>query len=407
MSQVDKKALTITEVTEAVKIAFSSKSYSSRYIREIEQALCFIQDYANKKDIIDFDPSLREDICTAYYNQRKSKYRSVFERVINAMINYYNHGDILRRIKQSETPWNSPFNDLFSGFYFEYKSKGWSKSSCTQVRRSLLGFSEYLNVQGISSIEDITEENLIDFIGTKYKDNTAHHKKRVLMDLRRFFEYILSSGVQTKVFEHSFPSVRAFDDSESIQYVFTKNEVEKLLSVVDKGNPIGKRDYAILLIASRYGMRACDIRSLKFSDINWAEDKLSIIQSKTGETLDLPLFKDIGWAIIDYIDNGRPISSCPYIFIIHNAPYDRFLASMNHIVEKYINLAGITIPKGKNPGIHSFRRYVASELLKNGVEISAIKEVLGHNSIQTTAKYQKIDITQMSVCSLEVPYGKH
>ena len=406
MKQKPKEPLTISQLVTVVQESFSQKGYSERYLNELRYVLKLFHDYAVRNGSEIFYPDMISSFLSEYYNSRLSNHRAPAERAVNAIQNYYEHGSILRRKTQSETPWNSCFGDLFTTYYYHYKSLGWSDSSLYQTRRSLHAFSVYLEQINIKSLEDVTEKDITDFINCRYNTCTQKHRYRTLMDIRRFFEYLQENGIQTHIFEHFFPTIRVFDESEEIRYVFTKEEVNRILAVVDRNSPLGKRDYAILLIASRYGMRACDIKNIQFSDIDWMEEKLSITQSKTGEPLELPLFPDIGWAIIDYINNGRPISSCQYIFIIHSAPYNRFIASLNHIVTKYINLAGISVKKGMTPGIHSFRRAVASELLKCGVQISAIKEILGHNSINTTIKYQKIDISQLSVCALEVPIWK-
>lgn len=406
MKQNLKEPLTVSQLVTAVRESFSSKGYSERYLREIRFALNLFHDYAVRNEIETFYPEMISNFLSEYYDSRISNRRTPAERAVNAIQNYHNHGNILRRKTLSETPWDSRFGDLFTEYYYHYKSLGWSDSSLHQTRRSLHAFSIYLEQISIQSLGDVTEKDIAEFINCRYDTCTQKHKYRTLMDIRRFFQYLQENGIQTRVFEHFFPTIRTFDESEEIRYVFTTEEVNRILAVVDKNSPIGKRDYAILLIASRYGLRACDIKSIQFSDINWMEEKLSITQSKTGEPLELPLFPDVGWAIIDYINNGRPISSCQYIFIIHNAPYDHFVASLNHIVNKHINLAGISVKKGMTPGIHAFRRSVASKLLKSGVQISAIKEIMGHNSINTTIKYQKIDISQLSACALEVPIWK-
>ena len=229
-------------------------------------------------------------------------------------------------------------------------------------------------------------------------------KNRALRDIRYFLEYLHSEGISAKVFDHVFPRVRAFANSEGLPNVFTKDEVLRLLAAVDRGSPIGKRDYAILLLSTRYGLRASDIKGLEFTDIDWKEKKISIFQSKTGTPLALPLLEDIGWSIIDYINHGRPVTACSCIFVIHNAPYDRFVGSMNHLITKYMNAAKIPVRPNRKPGLHALRHSLASELLREGTPISTIKEVLGHASISTTLRYQHMDMNQLALCALEVPY---
>ena len=111
--------------------------------------------------------------------------------------------------------------------------------------------------------------------------------------------------------------------SIELSTVFTREKVQKLLTSVDRSNPLGRRDYALLIMAAKLGLRVSDIINLTFDEIDWAKKTLSITQQKTGKLVELPLTEDVGWAIIDYLQNGRPESECIHVFIKHCAPYDR------------------------------------------------------------------------------------
>mgnify|MGYP000004822993 FL=1 len=87
------------------------------------------------------------------------------------------------------------------------------------------------------------------------------------------------------------------------------------------GSPKGKRDYAIILIACRLGLRCTDIKNLCFENFNWTEKKLCFTQSKTGQPMELPLVPDVGWAVIDYLKYGRPKVDSSRIFVRHTAPF--------------------------------------------------------------------------------------
>lgn len=102
--------------------------------------------------------------------------------------------------------------------------------------------------------------------------------------------------------------------SQKLPAVFSEDEVEKILSSFDRENPMGKRNYAIFLLAARMGLRSCDIKALEFSFINWTEKTISFTQKKTKKYLTLPLTDDVGWAVIDYLKNGRPVSDSKYVF---------------------------------------------------------------------------------------------
>jgi len=407
MSQKNEHSRKIDYLIKEATKEIESKSYSEKYKRAIILTFSRFQDHAAALGVEVYSTELGKNYLTISHAERGIKCSQTEERAINILTDYANFGKVLRRTKQPEDIWKGALSEYFSEYYAYCKLSGLSEGSFENIHRSLKAFMLYLENIGVVEIAAIDTNHLYDLIGTRFSKNTKKDKNRILRDIRRFLEYLHSQGIETKIFNHAFPHVRAFDESEGIPNVFTKDEVSRLLTAVDRGSPLGKRDYAILLLASRYGMRACDIRNLTFENIDWQEEKISFVQTKTGEPLTLPLFKDVGWSIIDYIEKGRPVSSCPYIFLIHNAPYDRFISSMSHIVEKYINMAKIPIRPNTSPGMHAFRHTLASEMLRGGTQISSIKEVLGHATITTTAKYQRIDIRQLACCALEVPYANH
>ena len=137
------------------------------------------------------------------------------------------------------------------------------------------------------------------------------------------------------------------------------------MGAIDRNDPQGKRDYAILLIAVRLGLRIGDIRRLKHSSINWEKMTINLVMSKTEQQIELPLIKDIGWAVIDYLKNGRPTSTSDCIFIKHGAPFNAFGDgnSFSRQLNRYIMKAGLNIPNNRRHGMHSLRSTLAGTLL--------------------------------------------
>jgi len=87
--------------------------------------------------------------------------------------------------------------------------------------------------------------------------------------------------------------------------VWSPENVVKLLDAIDRGNPAGKRDYAIILLVTRLGIRTIDIKHLMLNNLKGQDNRIELIQSKTAAVLNLPLLPDVGWAILDYLKNGR------------------------------------------------------------------------------------------------------
>jgi integrase len=171
---------------------------------------------------------------------------------------------------------------------------------------------------------------------------------------------------------------------------------------VDRSNPIGKRDYAIILLIARLGLRSGDVVNLKFENINWEENRISITQQKTGRPLTLPLLEDVGLAIIDYLKFGRPKCEYQNIFVIHKPPETPCtVGGMYTLVSNRISRAGLHKNKKKR-GPHALRHSLASRLLEENIPLPIISEILGHASSNTTATYLSIDINKLRQCALEV-----
>ena len=123
---------------------------------------------------------------------------------------------------------------------------------------------------------------------------------------------------------------------------------------------------------------------------------------KTGRPLELPLLSDVGWAIIDYLKNGRPQTISDNLFIRHNAPYNGFSDGNNFdkTLSAYMNKAGIVM-RGQKHGLHSLRSTLASLMLEKGTPLPVISEALGHQNINTTSIYIKVDIKGLRNCTID------
>ncbi|MBN2853227.1 MAG: tyrosine-type recombinase/integrase [Clostridia bacterium] len=173
---------------------------------------------------------------------------------------------------------------------------------------------------------------------------------------------------------------------------------------MDRGNPMGKRDYAIILLACRLGIRITDIKKLTFDNFHWNDNQLVFVQSKTRTTISLPLVKDVGWAVIDYLKYGRPKVNTDCVFVRHIAPFLPFSENdhLHQMIAKYMKLAHIPISSKRRVGMHSLRHTLASLLLENNTPLPTISDVLGHVDTDSTAIYLKVDIKKLKECPLNI-----
>ena len=179
--------------------------------------------------------------------------------------------------------------------------------------------------------------------------------------------------------------------------------MKKLLAAVDRNSPIGKRDYAMMVLACVMGLRISDIKALRFSNFDWNNKVLAIVQHKTKKSLTLPLPDQVGWAVIDYIKNGRPdYDGSDYVFLKHMPPFNSFSDS-DHLQQRIIyhmQKAGIRRDKDRHSGFHSLRQSAASIMLEMETPLPVITTVLGHSDMDITAVYLKTDIQKLAECVL-------
>jgi integrase/recombinase XerD len=272
-----------------------------------------------------------------------------------------------------------------------------------QIR--IIHFLCFLDKRNLIDIYILAPYDVLAYLGTlsEYSNST---KSGILFNLRDFLSFLVSQGYVESQLNQLFPVIMS-NKFERIPSFYSTEEIQKILLMVDRNTEIGRRDYIVLILAVQLGMRAGDIRRLKFENIKWHLDTIEFIQEKTKNPLRLPLMENLKYALIDYMKNSRPSSDDPHIFIRHRAPFIAF--STGHVfwstINKYMDAAGISINNRKH-GLHSMRHSLASNLLKQNTPFPVITGVLGHENSNTTKLYLRIDIEQLRLVSLEVPYER-
>ena len=192
---------------------------------------------------------------------------------------------------------------------------------------------------------------------------------------------------------------------ESEPHLWTVDEIRRVLAVIDRRSACGKRDYAMILTTARIGLRISDLRQLELGDLDWRSKTITIVQEKTGRPLSLPLLDDVGWAIIDYVRDGRPETACRKVFVKHRHPFDAFgcASSIACRLSRHAARAEIVFGPGEVCGMHSLRGALAVAMIGNATPIPVVSAVLGHASSDTTQSYYlRFDIDRLRCCALDV-----
>jgi integrase/recombinase XerD len=215
--------------------------------------------------------------------------------------------------------------------------------------------------------------------------------------------YLHLYGHVQKDYSALIPRVTSVENA-SVPMIWSENDISKLLQSVDQSSPVGKRNYAILILCTELGLRACDIDNLKLTDIDWSKKEINIVQEKTGVLNTCPLTNAAGWAVINYLRYGRPKSKEPYVFLTCNAPYRKLGPSTaTTMLKQQMRLAGIK-PSSKvsKTGIHSLRHSLARRLLDKDIPLELVSEIMGHTEIVSSSPYLKIDVAGLRMCALSL-----
>jgi site-specific recombinase XerD len=231
-----------------------------------------------------------------------------------------------------------------------------------------------------------------------------HMKRAKLMTcaLRSFLNYARYCGDVTLDLAAAVPVVPNWSMT-SIPRAIASDKVRELLASIDRHTAMGRRDYAILLLLARLGLRSGEVAFLNLDDIDWNTGRLSVC-GKSGQRSDLPLSAEVGKAIAAYLKRGRPQSTSRRVFLRAKAPNDGFQSAcgVGSIVQHSLGRAGIQAP---TKGAHQFRHGLACEMLRRGASLSEIGQLLGHHNPQTTKIYAKVDVKALRTLAVPWPRG--
>lgn len=277
------------------------------------------------------------------------------------------------------------------------RREGWEKSTIAMHRSSNLRFCRFLCDTGINSFAEITPQILKKF-NKQDSHRTTEGKAAYNCRIRSFLLYLYDEKfIMNPFLYQALPGQSA--PRERIVETLTTDEVRELFSVDTRSlSPKALRDYAIVCIGLTMGFRASDIVSIQFQDINWKKRSITIIQKKTGKLLEMPMPVRTGNILFQYLSCARPKSSCPYVFILHEAPYNELKqpvcrAALSRFLPNRLS---------ENKGFHVTRRTFATGLLRGNTKIELISDSLGHSTDSTVHKYLALDDERMRLCPLSL-----
>lgn len=372
--------------------------YANEVIRQHLHEWLRFSSYLNNRSCL---PEMHSQIVRQYTVQRSTGLSASRSRVLRASLRIFLESDergwFSRRMDRPPyTPtWFTPI--LTEYLQFVRSHRGLAQSTEKKNMRQLSVFAQYLDHAGVTQLSGITPQHIREFY-----ENKGHLRPRRSCGsrLRVFFRWAAVQGRLPNFLGDAVPRPRQYRHV-NLPDVLNQAEVDHILAATDRSTPLGRRDYAILLLAARYGLRPSDIRQLTFDEINWRDAHIDLRQLKTGRPLTLPLLPDVADAISAYLRDGRPASPSRTVFLRHRAPFEPFAAQNNlmAIMREAMRRAGLASRSGRR-GLYLFRHTLATSLLSSGRQIKTIADILGHASTGTTYGYTRVDLVSLRAVAI-------
>lgn len=286
-----------------------------------------------------------------------------------------------------------------------YHVRGLAQDSRTDSLRHVRRFLMWLqNRHGDEFLDRLNGVDVLEFI-TEFagRHPSGSWRNNLCSYTRVFLRYLRWRGMIQVDLDRVVPKLRKWRLSHVPRHL-PWEDVQKLIESVDTSKPTGLRDKAVLLIIAVLGLRNQEVRSLQVSDILWRTAEIRLRKTKNRRERALPLPKEVGAAIADYLLRERPRIAVPQVFLRHFTPMGPITSThgVGDIVKKHLSRAGI---HASNHGAHLLRHSLATRMVNQAVPIKQIADMLGHTSIDTTAIYTKVDTTHLAAVALPFPGG--
>lgn len=280
------------------------------------------------------------------------------------------------------------------------RERGLSRTTMMRHRPPLRMFLQECCSEGSASFSRLSAADIVRFVADHAHDHSPRTAKSMCWTLRAFTQYLLYRGHIVDDLAAAVPSVRSWRFGPLPGYL-SSFQIQLVLNSCDRTSTIGRRDYAVLLLLVRLGLRANEVNTLTLEDIDWHSGLLTI-RGKGRQIAIMPLSSEVGVALADYLQHGRWATDSRRVFIRSLAPHQGFAtsSSISMIAVSALERTGLDVPR---KGTHIFRYSLATQLLGAGASLTEIGQVLRHQSHDTTRLYAKVDIGALRKLGLPWP----
>ncbi len=315
---------------------------------------------------------------------------------------------LLRHLRQSNVvpPPVAPTGDIdllcrdYEGFLLS--ERGMMPSCVEKYLKAARRFMSDRFPSGKIYLKRLQAKDVTDFILQDTSNRGRRSAQSMATMLRSLFGFLFQKGRIATNLASAVPTVPDRRHAGLPRYLEAR-EVDKVLGSCDRRRKIGKRHYAIFLLLARLGLRAGEVAQLTLDDIDWRAGEL-LVRGKGARVDRLPLLHEVGQALVDYLQKGRPASSSRRLFIQSKAPYEGFAGPgcVSNLVRRALIRLHIST---RHRGAHVLRHSLATGMLRNGASLAQIGQVLRHQLPQTTEIYAKVDFSALRALALPWPGG--
>jgi site-specific recombinase XerD len=310
-------------------------------------------------------------------------------------------GELLEAGIVLRPPVTDPHEQVLDSFseYLRRKRGLHSSTIESSVYYVLPFLSEIWN--GTDDLGQICRRDVLNYVERHVHDRGIRTTQAIFTRLRSFLRYLFVEGLLDEDLASCIPATSGCRHAALPKFL-TPAQLQSVLDACDRTTSAGRRDYAILLLLARLGLRAHEVSKLSLDDIDWDAGVISIT-GKAGTQSTLPLLCDVGSAITDYLVNDRPSSASRQVFLRLETPKVGFPSATGIIMVttralKRAGIAGIA-----NVRSHVFRHTLATDMVRSGATLNEIGQILRHLSHDTTRIYAKVDLPRLRLLSLPWP----
>lgn len=278
--------------------------------------------------------------------------------------------------------------------------RGLARATVAQHLRTASQFLEHLGDPARSRLATLAPGDLESFVRTSGERLSRESLQHEIARLRSFLRFLATRGEVPSGLDAQIDTPRVYR-GERLPRALPWEAVRAFLDSIDRSTPIGMRDYAIFLLIATYGLRAGEIVALTLDDVEWRTERIRVAQRKTATPLVLPLTDAVGEALLDYLRHGRPALPQRTIFLRCRAPAGVLKpTAVTEAFQNWSRRSGLAIPF---QGPHCLRHSYAVHLLRQGVSLKTIGDVLGHRSAESTCVYLRLAIDDLRDAALPLP----